>query len=262
MKTNVIREALKADKPTFATRVLSTWPSVTEMVGATGFFDYVEFPVEYMPFDQADLENIARAAELHNMGSMIKVDFTNRFYVAQKAVSSGFQAVLFADHKTPDEVRETIKFMKSDTPFSNGRFGFPCRRYIGYQPTIPLLDHAKRVDDLVMCFMIEKKEAMDNIEEICSIPGVDMVQFGPYDYSLNHGKDINEFRQECRDAEKRMIEVALKHGVAPRCEVYGKPEDILYYQSLGVKHVCYGDEIMSYNDYLQSACKKARELVK
>ena len=43
MKTNVIREALKADKPTFATRVLSTWPSVTEMVGATGFLTMSSF---------------------------------------------------------------------------------------------------------------------------------------------------------------------------------------------------------------------------
>ena len=42
------------------------------------------------------------------MGSMIKVDFQNRAYVAQKAMASGFQAVLLVDHKTPEEVKESI----------------------------------------------------------------------------------------------------------------------------------------------------------
>lgn len=48
------------------------------------------------------MEYLARAAELYEMGSMIKVDFRNRFYVAQKAVASGFQAMKFAVHQTPE----------------------------------------------------------------------------------------------------------------------------------------------------------------
>ena len=47
------------------------------------------------------------------------------------------------------------------------------------------MDYAAMNGSLVKAFMIEKKEAMDNIEEICSIPGVDMVQFGPSDYCIS-----------------------------------------------------------------------------
>ncbi len=106
MKENKIRQMLRDGKVTTSTRVWSTWPFYTEAIGETGNFSYVEFVGEYAPFTQLDLENICRAAELHDMGSMMKVDFQGRKYIAQKAVAAGFQAILFADHHTADEVRD------------------------------------------------------------------------------------------------------------------------------------------------------------
>lgn len=74
-KTNHLRVLLQEGKPSLATRIWSTWPIVIEAVGSTGNYDYVEFVGEYTPFSQSDLENMARAAELHGMSLMMKVDF-------------------------------------------------------------------------------------------------------------------------------------------------------------------------------------------
>jgi 2-keto-3-deoxy-L-rhamnonate aldolase RhmA len=234
---------------------------IAELVGSTGNFDYIEYVAEYSPFDQYDLENIPRACELSEMGSMIKVDFQNRQYVAQKAIASGFQAILFTDHKTPEEVRDSLIAVKADEPSSGGRFGYPNRRFIGCQPYLSQLDHVKRVNEVVICFMIEKKEAMDNIEEICSIPGVDMVQFGPSDYSMSMGKNKSAIEEECKAAERKMIEVALQHNVQPRCEIYGDPDQAKYYLNLGVKHICFGDEMKIYKSFLENEGKYMREVL-
>jgi 2-keto-3-deoxy-L-rhamnonate aldolase RhmA len=242
MKINHLRELLSKGLPSMATRIENTWPVMTEIVGNTGHYDYVEFVAEYAPFTHADLENIARAAELSNMSTMIKTDFQNRAYVAQKAMASGFQAILFTDHKTAAEVRESIWVVRPDTPQDQGRFGYPNRRWIGYQPYGPQMQYAAMVRDTVLAFMIEKKEAMDNIEEICSVPGVDMVQFGPSDYSMSRGWNSSEHFEEFKAAERKMIEVALAHGVQPRCEI-GSPDQAKYYIDLGVRHFCLGDEI-------------------
>ena len=86
MKENVVRKHIANGIPTVSTRMWSAWAFYTEMVGITGNFDYVEFVAEYSPFTEFDLENIARAAELHGMGSMIKVDFQNRGYIDRKSV--------------------------------------------------------------------------------------------------------------------------------------------------------------------------------
>jgi len=258
MKENKLRGLLKSGGVSTSTRLWSAWPFYTEVVGSTGNFDYVEFVAEYSPFTDYDLENLARAAELHNMGTMIKLDFQNRAYVAQKAVAAGFQAVMFADHHTPDEVRESIAAIKPDR-LSQGRYGYPNRRFIGTQSHLSQMDHCRRLDDIVLCFMIEKQEAMDNIEEICSIPGVDMVQFGPSDFCMSIGKNRGEYVAEFKAAEKKMIEVALKHGVQPRCEI-PTPEDAQYYIDLGVRHFSLGDQLAKLKQFWTGDGGKIREI--
>jgi len=245
MKTNRLRQLINEGKPSIGTRVESVWPVIAEIVGSTGKFDYIEFVAEYAPHSQLDLENIARAAELHNMGTMIKLDFQNRAFVAQKALAAGFQAIMFTDHKTPEEVRESLWVISPDTPEDGGRFGYPNRRWIGFQPYNPQMTYAAMVRDTVKVFMIEKKEAMDNIEAICAIPGVDMVQFGPSDYSMSLGWNSAGHFDEFKAAEREMIKVALANGVRPRCEI-GSPADAKYYIDLGVKDFCLGDELGSH----------------
>ncbi len=248
MKENKLRTLLREGKPSVSTRLWSTWPFYMEALGATGLYDYAEFVGEYAPFTGVDLENLARAAELHEMGSMIKLDYLDCAYQAQKAAAAGFQAILFADHRSAEQVRATIRAMKSDTPEQGGLYGCPARRFIGTQSHLSQLAHAARVNEVVLCFMIEKAEAMADIEAICATPGVDMVQFGPADYSMSRGWNAAEHREETRAAEREMIRVAHKHGVAARCEI-ATTADAAYYRDLGVRHFSLGDQFKILHDF-------------
>ena len=259
MKENKIRALLNEGMPTTSTRIWSTWPFYTEIIGETANFDYVEFVAEYAPFTHADLENIARAAELKDMATMIKVDFQNRGYVAQKAVAAGFQAINFADHRTAEEVRESIAMIRPMTEGSDGLYGCPTRRFISSPLGATQTQHIQRLNDIVCCFMVEKKAAMDNIEEICSVPGVDMVQFGPSDYCMSRGWDRVGHEADFKAAEREMIKVALRHGVQPRCEIQ-KPEDAEYYQNLGVRHFSLGDQMIVLKDFWKNEGAKMRAL--
>jgi 2-keto-3-deoxy-L-rhamnonate aldolase RhmA len=194
------------------------------------------------------------------MGSMIKVDFQNRFYTAQKAMAAGFQSVLLTDHKNAEEVAHTIKTLRPDTIKDGGRFGFPRTRWIGYHPYLSQMDYADMVRNTVFAVMIEKKDAVEDIEAICSIPGVDMVQFGPSDYSLSCDRNASEFVQECKDAEKRVIEIALKHNVQPRCEI-NTSQEADYYISLGVKHFSLGDELRNNIIYWENEGKSLKSKI-
>ena len=107
--------------------------------------------------------------------------------------------------------------------------------------------------------MVEKEETMANLEEICSIPGVDMVQFGPSDYCMSRGWDAKDHRNEVQQAEEMMIRIALDHGVAPRCEL-DTLEKAEYYKSLGVKHFCVGDEFRNQMAYWNGPCKAVKDL--
>ena len=255
---NRIRTLLNANRPTVATRLFNVNPSSVEAAACSGSFDYVEFLAEYAPHSLMELENFVRAAELHHIGTLIKVDLQNRHYVAQKAAAAGFQGILYADHKTPEEVEESIYYLSPDCP-DGGRFGFPNGRWIGYNDHLPQQEHIQMTRNVVKAFMIEKAEAVDNIKAICSVPGVDMVQFGPSDYSMSRGWNAADHAQELKEIEEHVIRTALECGVAPRCEC-DTMDKVEYYRSLGVRHFCVGDELRVLNAYWKGTCGQVRKL--
>jgi 4-hydroxy-2-oxoheptanedioate aldolase len=98
------------------------------------------------------------------------------------------------------------------------------------------------MNNVVIAFMIEKRGAMENLEEILSVKGVDMVQFGPGDYSTSIGKVGQGQAPEVQNAHYEMIKMALKKGVAARVEI-GSFEDAKPYIDMGVRHFCMGWDI-------------------
>jgi len=259
-KSNVLRELLRQDRPTLGTRIFSTNPIVTEVAGSTGKFDYIELLAEYTPVDQYDFENIARAAELHALGSIIKVDYANRIHVAQKALAAGFQGVLFADHRQPQDIEATIKAVRADCPQDGGGFGFTPRRLIGYASGISQLQFAEMLREIVCCFMVEKREAVDNIDEICAVEGLDMIQFGPSDFSMSCGVDASVNGEAIRAAEEKCIKAALKHGVRPRAEIMS-PEQAKRYIDLGVRDFNIGGDLWNLAAVWQAHGSELRSVI-
>ena len=241
MRPNKLRELLRADKPTIGTHMHGTWPSVVEMIGHTGLYDYVEFVAEYAPFDLYALDDLCRAAELHNLGTMIKVDAEPRTFLAQRAIGSGFESVLFADSHSADDVRECVRAAHPDTPEDKGSFGAVNRRftYMGYGGGT---DYVQMIRDVVVVIMVEKGGVVDELEEVLSIEGVDMIQWGPADYSMSRGLAGQRQSAEVVEAERRGFETALKMGVAPRAEI-GTPDQARRFLDMGVRHFCMNADI-------------------
>lgn len=204
MKRNKLREALKAGRPTVGTHIHSSWPSVVEIIGHTGVFDYIEFVAEYAPFDLYSLENVCRAAELLGLSSMIKLDQEPRRFLAQRSIGAGFDSVLFADCRNPDDVRECIRAVKPETPDAGGYHGVGVRRS-SYVHGSGQPDYAQQLDEVVIAFMIEKRSAVDALDEILALGGVDMVQWGPADYALSIGRPGEFHAPDVRETERRVI---------------------------------------------------------
>lgn len=259
MRENKLRTLLNNNQPSLATHIHSTWPSIVEAVGHTGVFDYVEFVAEYVPFDLYDLDNICRAAELHGLGSMIKVDqVPNRFF-AQRAIGSGFTSVLFADCESVEDAQDCIDSVRPSTPEDGGKHGVATRRitYMGYGGGE---DYLQQLRDVVIVLMIEKKGAVDQLEEILALDGVDMIQWGGSDYSVNVGKAGQRTSPEIKEVEKYVFETALKMGVHPRAEI-NSPEQAEYYLDMGVRHFCLGTDIAILYQWLKENGEALRKMI-
>ena len=168
MRPNRLRELLNSGKPSIGTRVHNTWPSIVEAIGHTGVFDHVEFLAEYAPFDLYSLDNFCRAVELFDMSAIIKIDQEPRRFLAQRGIGAGFQGVLFADCRSVEDVRQCVRVSRPDTPEYGGTYGAGMRRftYMGYGGSA---DYARAISDVVVMIMIEKRSAVEQLEEILSL---------------------------------------------------------------------------------------------
>ena len=247
MRQNIIRQKLQNGEPTLSTHIHSVWPAEIEALGHTGLYDYVEFVAEYGPSDLHDLDNMCRAAELFNMGSMIKIDQSLMPFLAQRGIGAGFGSVLFTDVRSIEEVTECITAALPDHPDHKGLYGVATRRnsYMGYGGSQEYVDS---VADTVLAFMIEKKGAVDNLEQILSEERVEMVQWRGADFSMNIGQPRNMSHPDVVAAKKRTFEVAISMGVPPRAEIESSDET-KEYLDMGVRHFSVGTDITILHNY-------------
>ncbi|CAN5871543.1 aldolase/citrate lyase family protein [soil metagenome] len=259
MRANKLRTLLNENKPSIATHIHSTWPSLVEAIGHTHTFDYIEFVAEYAPYDLYDFDNLCRAAELYDLGMMIKVDYEPKRFVAQRAIGSGFQSVLFADCHNVEEAKACIRSVKPDTPEDQGEFGVGMRRhaYMGYGGSQAYVEALR---DTVIVLMIEKKGAVEQLEEILALPGLDMIQWGGADYSMSIGRAGQRHTPEIQAIEKRVMETSIKMGIPPRAEI-NSPDEAKYYLDLGVRHFCIGTDLVVLYQWMKNNGEELRKVV-
>ncbi len=248
MRHNHLRALLTAGKPSVGTHLLSTWPTLVELVGQAGNYDYVEFTAEYAPFDLHELDNLGRALELMGLAGMIKVEQTQWTHQAMRAIGSGFQSVLFADLRTVEDARACVAAVRAETPGTGGRLGVGMRRDVGTVREAGSPAYVEALNEVVIAIMVEKRECVEDLDAILSVPGLDMVQFGASDYSMSLGLTGQRDHPEVRKAELRTIETALAKGLHPRVEL----ADITHaapYLEMGVQHFCIGWDVRILHDW-------------
>ena len=252
MRPNRLREKLDAGLPTLGTHILSSWPTLVELIGAAGgHYDYVEFTAEYAPFSLYDLDNLGRAMELAGIGGMIKVEQGEYTHQAMRAIGSGFQSVLFADVRTVADAKACVAAVRAETPGNRRGFGLTgvgMRRDVGTTLEGGSPAYVKALDEAVVVLMVEKRECVEDLDAILAVPGIDMVQFGGSDYSMSIGQTGSRGHPDVRKAELKTIETALKLGIHPRIEI-GDADQAEPYIEMGVKHFCIGWDVRILADF-------------
>ncbi|MBN9488821.1 MAG: 2,4-dihydroxyhept-2-ene-1,7-dioic acid aldolase [Alphaproteobacteria bacterium] len=265
MRRNLLRERLNAGQPTVGTHILSCWPTLVELIGHSGQYDYVEFTAEYAPFDMHDLDNLGRAFEVAGLGGMIKIEQTQYTHQAMRAIGSGFQSVLFADIRTVEDAKAAVNAVRAETTMAKGvrgrgLLGVGMRRDVGVVREGGQPVYVDALNDVVIAIMVEKKSCVDDLDAVLSVPGIDMVQFGASDFSMSIGKPAQYNDPEVLAAEKKTIEMALKKGLHPRVELRD-PSGAEKYLKMGVKHFCIGWDVRILADWWDTKGAEMRGLV-
>jgi len=258
MRKNRLRELIDAGRPTLGTHLLSTWPTLVELVGQTGFYDYIEFSAEYAPFDLYELDNLGRALELANLVGVMKIEQTQWTHQAMRAIGSGFQGVLFADVRTAADAIACVRAVRAEAPGAGGLHGVGMRRDVGVVRDVGSSAYVKALNEVIVTIMVEKRECVEDLEAILSTKGIDMVQFGPADYAMSIGLAGQWSHPEVLKAEQITIETAFKKGVHPRVEIE-RPEEAARYLEMGIKHFCMGWDVGILHEWWRTRGEQVRK---
>ena len=108
--------------------------------------------------------------------------------------------------------------------------------------------------------MIEKASAVEQLDEILAVPGVDMIQWGPADYSMSIGRSGEWNHPDVRRVERDVFERCIKAGVPPRAEL-NNPKDAARFLEMGVKDFCMGTDLYVIYDWMRDNGKALRTTV-
>jgi 4-hydroxy-2-oxoheptanedioate aldolase len=134
------------------------------------------------------------------------------------------------------------------------------RRDVGYVLEGGSPAFVEALDRAVIAIMIEKRQAVENLDAILAVPGVDMVQFGPSDYAMSIGMTGDWNDPKVRDVERRVIETSLARGIPPRAEI-SHPRQAARYLEMGVRHFCMGWDMSILHDWFTETGKGMRDVL-
>src|SRR5207247_1000360 len=98
------------------------------------------------------------------------------------------------------------------------------------------------------------------LEAILAVPGVDMVQFGPGDYSVSIGVPGQWTHAAVQEAETYVIETAYRLGIPARAELRDA-KGARYYLERGIRHFCVGLDVIVLHDWLTEQGQRMRDLL-
>lgn len=184
MKRNRMKEKLRAGEPVFGVSVMIPSPQVVEMIAAAGF-DWVLLDCEHGTLTIESVELMAIAAEASGITAIARPVSRSPEHILQ-VLDRGVMGVQVPHVNTAEEAREVIAAVKYH-PL--GRRGLAAgTRAAVYDAHGTLADYVKAANEATLiAIQLEDRAAIDNIDELLKVDGIDVFFIGPSDLSQSMG---------------------------------------------------------------------------
>lgn len=183
-------------------------PRIVELAGLSGA-SAVWICNEHVGNDWFNLENQIRAAKLHDMDTIVRVE-KGSYSDYVKPFEADATAIMVPHVTTAEEAKKIVSWTRFQ-PL--GRRPMDGGNVDGVYCQVPLADYISHSNtERVLIFQIESPEALANVEEIAAVPGFDVLLFGPGDFSHLLGKPGQINDPEVVAARQKVAAVARKHG--------------------------------------------------
>ncbi|MGB6200314.1 MAG: aldolase/citrate lyase family protein [Candidatus Acidiferrales bacterium] len=207
---NRLQQALQESprKPLLGVALYFYDPVFLEIAAHLGF-DVVWIEMEHAFLTFAQAADLCRMTTGHGMLSMIRIPDARRESIL-KAAECGPDIIDLPMANSPQQVLDLLRNARFAPLGQRGYFSVSRALRYGLVDSVP--DAQQDVNrDLSLMVQVETKESADCIEELCSIPGVDIF-IGPADLSASLGVPGQTTHPKVAEVARRLVRVVHEHG--------------------------------------------------
>ncbi len=206
MTRNPVRKALLERRVTLGTWIQVGHAAVAEVLATAGY-DWLCADSEHTDIGLAEFAALARGMHGRGPVPLVRVRENDTLAIRQM-LDLGAMGVIVPLVDTAGEAEAAVRSAKYPP---QGVRGFAFHR--GNNWGAEFADYAARAnDDIAVVVMIESRQAVENIDAILAVEGVDGVFIGPYDMSGSYGIPGKTTEPVIREACARVVEACRKAG--------------------------------------------------
>jgi 2-keto-3-deoxy-L-rhamnonate aldolase RhmA len=229
-----------------------TDPSVTESLADSA--DFVWIDLEHTTIDLQTLQAHLIAARAGHVPALVRIPRLDTTWI-KRVLDMGAEGIICPQIDSAEEAR---RFIEACYYPPKGTRGYGPRRPSNYGRSVELRDRESMEEKLFVVAQIERRNAVEELEEILKIPGLSSIVIGPYDLSGSYGKlgqiKDPEFLGIVRQIISTTRKAGLKAGMA-------MGQDVQYAQEafeLGVSWIQFGADFTYLHAFADQLFRQVR----
>jgi 2-keto-3-deoxy-L-rhamnonate aldolase RhmA len=181
LPVNTFKQALNANRRQVGLWVTIAHQQIAEAAASCGF-DWLLFDMEHSPSDLYDVGQQLLAVRGTPSAAIVRVPILDMAWI-KRVLDAGAPNIMVPNVRNAQEARDAVAFTRFAPEGLRGVAGSTrAGNYGRYKDYM-----ARANDEIGLVLQIESQEALDNLDEICRVPGVDAVFIGPSDLAASLG---------------------------------------------------------------------------
>jgi len=202
---NKLRRALLNNELTLGAWIQIGHPACAEIFGRAGF-DWVCVDLEHGAIDLETMANIFRTLEAFEAVPVARLPANDPVWI-HRSLDAGARALIIPMVNSADQAEAAVREAKYPPRGVRG-FGYSRANLHGMDFETYI---AEANDQIAMIMQIEHKQAIENLDAILEVPGVDGVLIGPLDLSGSMGLTGQMDHPDVVAALRRYLDVCAAH---------------------------------------------------
>ena len=258
MKPNPLRLKLEAGESIYGTMAQdSRSPSISLLMEQAGC-DFMFFDMEHGPNDLGVVADMVKVARLTQVVPLVRVP-NDEYHLMARVLDAGAMGIMVPRIETREQVERIVE--NTHYPPVGVRGCSVPKGHNDYrvQSLWEFTEQANLENMIIL--QIERKKAIENIEELVSVEGVDAVVMGPNDLALSMGVREKDYLSVLEPAIQTVLDAAKKYHVP--CGIHtGNLDWLMEWNRRGMQIITYSDDISFLRSGATNGINKLREAAK